>query len=99
MNRAFTLVELVIVISMVVIILSISSYNIIKAHQYNIQIPIQNPIHQFNIVIGEDTYKFEKFKLEGHMYFMVNSKTIDGFTVVHNPRCIRCNPVIKEIEQ
>jgi prepilin-type N-terminal cleavage/methylation domain-containing protein len=91
MRRAFTLIEAMIVLAIVAIIAAIAIPNLMESKKN--ATPVENP--RIDVPVGTDTYKAEKFDLEGHTYFLINSRTYHGFTAVHNPDCAKCKPVVK----
>ena len=91
MRNAFTLIELMIVISIIAIIAAIAIPNLMESQRKAIPGPTPNP--KVDVQIGNSTYKAQKFELEGHSYFLINHPEWHGFTAVHNPECPKCKPV------
>jgi prepilin-type N-terminal cleavage/methylation domain-containing protein len=86
MRNAFTLIELMIVISIIAIIATIIIQNIAEKRK---AIPGPNPAPAISIQIDGSSYTAHKFILEGHSYFMIGGVR-PGFTAVHNPECPKC---------
>ena len=96
MRNAFTLIELMIVISIIAIIAAIAIPNIMEKRPV---IPGPTPEPKISIQIGNNTYQAQKFTMEGHSYFWIKHSEYHGFTAVHNPECPKCKPApVKELE-
>ena len=87
MKRAFTLIELMIVLAIVAIGMLIITPNMIAKRN---ETPVSTKV---DVQIGNNTYKAQKFELDGHSYFLINHPEWHGFTAVHNPECPKCKPV------
>ena len=93
MRRAFTLIELMIVIFIVAIIAAIAIPYSVERQEAQKQ---ANPAPaKVDVTIGTNIYKAQKFDLDGHSYFLINHEGWHGFTAVHNPDCAKCKPVVK----
>ena len=87
MTKAFTLIELMICIAIVAIICAIAIPQLMAKRN---ETPISTLV---DVPIGSNTFKAQKFELEGHSYFLINHPEWHGFTAVHNPECPKCKPV------
>ena len=98
MRRAFTLIELMIVMAITAIIAVIAISNLMECQRNAIPGPTPNP--KIDVLIGDNTYKAQKFTLEGHSYFLINHSQSHGFTAVHNPECPKCKPTqVERVEK
>ena len=87
MTKEFTLIELMICIAIVAIIYAIAIPQLMTKRN---ETPVSTKV---DVQIGSNTYKAQKFELEGHSYFFINHPEWHGFTAVHNPECVKCKPV------
>jgi len=101
MKKAFTIVELMIVISIIAMICAITIPNSIKSD--NSSTDQTNIKNEFRIKDGNKTYIVIKINLEGHTYMDIrNSDNINRIGFVHDPSC-GCNKTnsikVEKLEQ
>jgi prepilin-type N-terminal cleavage/methylation domain-containing protein len=91
MRNAFTLIELMIVISIIAIIAAIAIPNLTNKRK---SAPGPEPkLDHISIQIDGNRYTARKFILEGHSYFMIGGVQ-PGIATVHDPECPKCKAAL-----
>lgn len=98
MNRAFTMIELMITIAIISVIAAIAIPNLTESRRtQQAKAQQSNPAVINRFESSGNTYNVVKITIEGHTYMFIECNTRHGWNVVHDPACI-CSKPLKPLQ-